>query len=295
MDAQAEGREEAVSFKAVLVILWGRRWLILVCTLVLAAGTAGVSSIIQREYEASIVIAPVSEDSASGRLAGLGSLVSSIGGLGALAGLSVGGNERKAESLAILQSEMLTERFIRENNLLPVLFEDKWDAATQRWRVTDPKKVPTLWKANEFFKKRVRKVYTDNKTGMTTLTITWTDPQLATSWANDLVAMGNDIIRAHTIDESERNVAYLNQQLTKTNLVGVQNSVSGLLETEIKKIMLAQGSREYAFRIIDPAVAPERPSFPNRTVWTLLGTLAGLIGASAFVLTRAPTPRRGAP
>lgn len=295
-DVHVPELEEAVSFKAMLAILWGRRWLILLCTLILAAGTAGVSFLVERQYDAAVEIAPVSEDSRGGGLGGLGSLVSQFGGggLGALASLTGSGNERKAESLAILQSEALTERFIRENNLLPILYEDKWDSATHRWRVTDPKKIPTLWKANEFFKKHVRKVYTDNKTGLSTLTITWNDPQIATRWANDLVAMANDTIRARTIDESERNMAYLNQQLAKTNLVSVQNSVSSLLETEIKKVMLAQGSKEYAFRVIDPAVAPERPSFPNRTVWTLLGTLAGLIGASAFVLSSAGPRQAGA-
>jgi uncharacterized protein involved in exopolysaccharide biosynthesis len=288
-------REEAVSLKAILAILWRRRWFILALTLVVAGGTAGVSLLVERRYDAAVVISPVTDDSAGGHLGGLGGLVSQFGGLAAVAGLSVSGNERKAESLAILQSEQLTERFIRENNLLPVLFADKWDATNHTWRVSDPKKVPTLWKANEFFKKGVRKVYTDTKTGLTTLTITWKDPKVATQWANALVALANDGIRGRTIEEAERNVTYLNQQLAKTNMVAVQNSISTLLESEIKKIMLAQGSKEYAFRVIDPAVEPERPASPNRTVWTLLGCLVGLIGSSAIVLAGAPPSTRGEP
>jgi uncharacterized protein involved in exopolysaccharide biosynthesis len=284
--------EESVSLKTVLKILWGRRWFIMILTSVLTAGTAGVSLLVEKQYEATVIISPVSEDTAGGRLGGLGSLMSQFGGLGAIAGLSGLGGERKQESLAILQSEALTERFIRENNLLPILFADKWDAAGHRWRITDAKKMPTLWKGNEFFKKHVRKVFNDTKTGLSTVTITWNDPKLATQWANDLVAMANDTIRSHTIEEAERNVTYLNQQLAKTNLVAVQNSVSTLLEGEIKKIMLAQGSKEYAFRVIDPAVMPERASFPNRTVWTLLGCLAGLIGSSAIVLSGAGSAKR---
>jgi uncharacterized protein involved in exopolysaccharide biosynthesis len=73
-------------------------------------------------------------------------------------------------------------------------------------------------------------------------------------------------------------------------MVAVQNSVSTLLESEIKKVMLARGSKEYAFRVLDSAVAPERPSFPNRTVWTVLGFFFGGAAAAAFVLASPSRP-----
>jgi uncharacterized protein involved in exopolysaccharide biosynthesis len=38
---------------------------------------------------------------------------------------------------------------------------------------------------------------------------------------------------------------------------------------------------------------PERASFPNRTVWTILGCLTGLIGSSALVLSGVGSPKRG--
>ena len=262
--------------------------------LLVGGGTCVVAFMVPKEYEASVVMAPVADDSSSGRVGGLGALVGSLGGLASVAGFSLNSSERKAESLTILQSEALTERFISENDLLPELFYSKWDADKHRWKPMPPNKVPTLWKGNQFFKREVRKVVTDSKTGLATLTITWRDPKIAAAWANQLVELANTSIRGRTIEESERNISYLNEQLSKSTMVTVQNSLSTLLESEIKKVMLARGSREYAFRVLDTAVPPELAAFPNRTVWTILGTLMGGIAAAVFVLTQpmpAPVPR----
>ncbi len=282
---------EAISLGSTFSRLWERKWLILAAAVIVGGGSCIAAFVIPREYEASIVFAPISDDSSSGRLGGLSSLVGSLGGLASVAGLSLGGGERRAEYLAILQSESLTERFISENNLLPELFYDKWDAANHRWQSMAPDKVPTLWKGNEFFKKSVRKVATDPKSGLTTLTITWRDPRTAAVWANQLVELANNTIRGHTITESERNISYLNEQLNKSTMVAVQNSLSTLLETEIKKVMLARGSDEYAFRVLDTAVPPERASFPNRRVWTVLGALLGGMAVAIFVLAQPLRPQ----
>ncbi|MDB6102008.1 MAG: polysaccharide chain length determinant protein [Gammaproteobacteria bacterium] len=281
---------EAISLGSTFSRLWARKWLIVAAAIIVGGGSCITAFMLPREYEASVVIAPVADDTNSGRGGGLGSLVGQLGGLASVAGLSLNGNERKAESLAILQSESLTERFIKDNNLLPELFYTKWDAAKHTWRPMPPDKTPTLWKANEFFKKSVRKVVTDAKTGLATVTITWRDPHTAATWANELVELANNTIRGRTIEESERNIAYLNDQISKSTMVAVQNSVSTLLESEIKKVMLARGSKEYAFRVLDSAIPPERASFPNRTVWTVLGFFFGGALAAAIVLASPSRP-----
>jgi uncharacterized protein involved in exopolysaccharide biosynthesis len=280
-----EPEDDFPSFGQILTRVWGRRWLVLAAAAVLGGLALIASLVIHKKYDAAVVIAAVSEDSGGGGLGGLSSLVSQIGGIASVAGLSVSRNEHKAESLAILQSEALTERFISENNLLPVLYPKLWDPVRRQWKTTDPEEMPTLWKANQYFK-RIRHVSTDVKTDLTTVTVTWRDPRIAAAWANDLVAMSNDVIRVRTIREAERNITYLNEQLAKSTIVAVQNSISSLLESEIKKVMLAKGSQEYAFKVIDPAVPPERPSFPSPTLWTVLGVFAGVLLASLFILTQ---------
>jgi uncharacterized protein involved in exopolysaccharide biosynthesis len=267
-----------------LNLLRRKKWLI-TCFAVAVTSVAAIAGVLlPKSYKAVIVISPVTTSlGGAGQLGGIGSMLSSFGGgLASLAGLTSGSDVKRAESLAILQSEALTEKYIQQNDLLPVLFYKSWDAQNKRWRDMDPRYVPTLWKGNEFFKKGVRTVLTDPKSGLVTMTIAWTDPHVAAKWANDLVAITNDYLRKKAIEESERNIGFLNEQAAKTDVVAVKQAIYSILQTELNKEMLARGNDEYAFKILDPSVAPERPSTPGLVLWVLMG-LVGSLGFAVFV------------
>lgn len=285
--AQRRHDPEEISLHDLLDSLWQRRLLIACVTVVFALLATAAAWLTPKTYKAAVVVSPVSNTAGGSQLGGLSSLVSQFGGLASLAGISVGADSKKTESVAVLQSEALTAAYIRTNDLLPLLYAKKWDAQAHKWREDSPEEVPTLWQANQFFKKKIRKVATDAKTGLVTLTITWKDPLIAAKWANDLVKVTNDYLRNEAIAESERNIAYLTDQATKTNIVEARQAIYSVLQTELNKMMLARGSEQFAFKIIDPAVAPERPAAPQKLVWVLAGILAGLFSAAAAVLFRA--------
>ena len=234
-------------------------------------------------YTATIVISPVASAPGSGSLGGVGNALSQLGGIASLAGIGGAGDSRKNESLAVLKSEELTEQYIRQNDLLPVLYEHSWDATHKRWTETQPEKIPTLWKANRMFGGAIRTIAVEPKSGLVSLTITWKDPHAAAKWANGLVAMANDYLKNQALAESKRNIAYLNEQAAKTDVVPVRQGIYSILQTEINKEMLARSSDEYAFKILDPAVPPERPSSPRPVLWTL-GALLASVMACVFVL-----------
>jgi uncharacterized protein involved in exopolysaccharide biosynthesis len=170
--------------------------------------------------------------------------------------------------------------------LLPILYASKWDDRLGRWKPTDPQKIPTLWTANLYFKKSIRAVEMD-KTGLVTMTISWTDPVLAAKWANDLVKMTNDYLRQAALEESERNIAYLNEQAERTSVIGAKQAIYTLLETEINKEMIARGSKDYALKVVDRAFPPERASFPQTFLFMLLGCAAGLFLSTIVSFIRA--------
>lgn len=272
-------------------LLWGGRWLIICLTAAVTLVTGTISFLVHKTYEASILLSPVSMNSTSGTLGGLSSLGASLGGLAALAGVSVGGDTKKSESIAVLQSEGLTETYIQQRNLLPVLYHDEWDARAQKWKETDPKKVPTLWKANQYFKKKIRSISIDNKTGLVTLTIAWRDPQLAAMWANDLVRMANSYLRQQALDEADRNIAFLYAEAARSNVVEVRQGIYNVLEQEIKQEMLARGTNEYAFKVLDSAKPPEKAASPQKVVWILMGGFGGGVLSVLIVLARAAWKR----
>lgn len=287
MNAQPTNDDE-ISIKQLLQIFWRDRYLIIVITLAATVGSLAAALLVTKKYEATTILSPVSDDaSSSGRLS---SLISQVGGglssLADTAGLSSGTNTQKAEIAAILVSEELTESYIRENNLLPILYHKDWDASRQQWKDMKPGSVPTLWKANAYFKKKVRFVTTDSKTGLVTLIIAWEDPKVAAAWANGLVKLTNDYMRNKSVAEAERNITYLTGEASKADQVGVKEAIYSILQDEIKKMMLARGSDEFALKVIDPAFAPEKPASPLPIPWTIMGFFGGFFSSLLLVFLR---------
>lgn len=233
-------------------------------------------------YETTTVLSPVSDDMAGGRLSGA---LSQLGGLASLAGLAPPGAAARSEAIATLQSDALTQQFIEANNLLPVLFHDDWDPHLNTWR-SKRSGPPTPWKGAELFRKRVRTVVENTKTGLVNLKITWTDPSVAAEWANKLVLATNQHLRDKALAESERNLSYLNSQLTKANIVQMERVIYALMESEMRKQMLARGTEEYALKVVDQALPPERPSSPRIGLLLATGLLSGVLLSSVLVLAR---------
>lgn len=268
---------EQVSLKEVLQVLWMRKWLATGFTATLLAAALIAAWLLPKKYEASVLVAAVTETPGESEMGGLRSIMSEFSGLSSLAGLSIGADSRRAETIAVLQSRKLTQQYIEDNHLLTVLFAKLWDARHGRWKPTNPEKIPNLWTANEYFKHHVRAVTESKKTGLVTLTITWTDPQLAAEWANGLVKATNDYLRAQASDIADRNVAYLEQQAAKTDEVGVREAIYLVLQSEIDKAMIARGKEQYALKVLDPAVPPAKPSSPKPVMWSLVAVFAGLL------------------
>lgn len=260
--------------------LFSHKFLILAGTSVAGALAAAISWMMPPIYRAEVLLMPVTHRDAST----LPEMSSPLGGLAALAGLSIPSSQ-KEEALATLQSRLLTETFIREKNLLPVLFARMWDPATSSWKVEE-RKVPSVWDGYALFSKKIRRVIENRKTGLVSLTIDWADKHLAAAWAAELVARTNQMLRQRAIEHSTRNIKYIEEQLGTVSIVEMRQALYRLLETEYKNIMLAQGTEEYAFKTIDPAVVPERKHKPHRIAISLLGAALGFFVSiiAAFAL-----------
>ena len=278
--------EGDVSFAELVRIVSNAKVLIFCVTLATTIAATLAAFFVPKVYQATVVVSPVA-DNGSSQLGALSSLATQFSGLASIGGLSLAeGSSKRYEAVAVLQSESLTERYIGKNNLLPILFREKWDAAKGGWRTTAADEVPTLWKGNVYFKKKVRSLTTDSRTGLVTLKITWTDPQLAAQWANDLVRETNSHLQGVAISEAERNIAYLREQMAKSDLVAVREAMSSVLQSEINNEILARGKDQYALKIIDPAVPPEQPEWPLKVPWIATGFFAGLLTSCFLAILR---------
>ena len=283
---QVGSSHDAVGLRAGFSILWGGKWLIATFSLGLAVIVGVASLAVPKSYVGSAVVSPVSGSTAGGALGGLGALASQFGGLASLAGIAVPGDSKKSESLAVLQSEALTEKYIQDNHLLPVLFAKRWDGSRNEWKNSTAGQIPTLWEANEYFKKKIRVVSSDPKSGLATFSITWSDPKVAAKWANDIIRVTNEYLRAKAIQEAEVNIRYLNEQAIKSDVFPIKQGIYSMIQGEINREMIAKGSEEFALKIIDPAVPPDRPVSPRPVSWILFGFFAGLVASMIIVIYR---------
>jgi LPS O-antigen subunit length determinant protein (WzzB/FepE family) len=256
-------------------------WKLLMAVTLVAAVIAGVISLQMRKvYRAQTIIVPV--------LQGNGGLASNLGGqfggLAALAGIDVGANgSRKEEAFATLSSTGFVRDFIVAEKLMPVLFEERWDDKAQQWRAGE--KPPSLEAAVKTFLD-IRFVTEDRRTGIVTVMVEWYSPEVAARWANRMVEMANERLRAESREDAQRSIDYLNQELAKTNVIELRQAIYRLIETQVNNAMLANVQREFAFRVIDPAVPPELRIRPRRSLMVLMGAAAGFAVAVLFVLGR---------
>ena len=65
--------------------------------------------------------------------------------------------------------------------------------------------------------------------------------------------------------------------IIKSSVVELQDVLHRLVEAEMKEVILANINEEYAFRVIDPAVVPEKPFSPRIVLLAVLGVISGAL------------------
>lgn len=251
--------ERPVTFAELLGALRSGWLTILLVTVACTALGVAMAFTAGKRYESRAVLMPVA-DSAGG--AGLGGLLSQFGGIASLAGMSIGGDNLKAEAYAMLLSREFADEFIRDESLLTVLFEKRWDAEAQRWRPSMWRRDPTPADAFDRFNRKIRRVEQDRRTGIVTLTIRWKDPATAARWANELVERVNTRMRERAVQDARHNLEHLQAQYEKTQVLSLRETVARVMENEVRREMMATVRKDYAFRVIDPAI----PAAPHEFV-----------------------------
>lgn len=261
--------------------LWGvlmeKKWLIAGITSAVTVLAVIYALLATPVYRAEALLAPV-EGERRGRMS---ELMSRYGGLAAMAGIDLSPELGKNEALAILQSRRFLGDFIHEENLVPVLFADNWNAEKGSWTVKK-ENIPTESDAVRAFK-GILSVSEDRKTGLVTVGVEWKDSVLVAEWANKLVSRVNQEIREKTIEKSRKSIDYLEKQLQQTNSAENRQMIYSLIQSDIKNLMLADITDEVAFKVIDPAVVPKNRSKPQRKKIVLIGMVLGLAG-SVFIV-----------
>jgi uncharacterized protein involved in exopolysaccharide biosynthesis len=283
MDQLAITQPSVMTLGDTIRVLWRHRWLVLSAIVVCALLAAALAYFSEPRYRAEVVVASAGAAPQSQ----IASLVGRLGGLGGLADTLGGSAPSAAENLALLQSEEFLSAFIAERDLLPKLFPKQWDEAKRQWRLEPGDAPPSLQDGHRRFTAAIMRVKVDKDDALIHLTIEWKDPRVAAEWANELIARANRVIAQRALLDATRSIDYLREELARTSQLELQQSIYRLVETQMNSAMLASVRKDFAFRVVSPAIASDlhRKVSPKPARMIVLGALAGLILASVIALT----------
>lgn len=277
-----------------LFALFFQNWLTLVISGFSFAIIALVWSIkLADVYKAETVLMPVTDDQSA-----LGGISGDLGGLAAVAGLSLGegGDENSKLALEMMESYAFIGEFIEENELIvPIMAAKDWDRASNTL-VIDPKvydqenkvwtrkprsprrQIPTTQETYDEFMKLLE-IEQDPKTNFITVSVEFYSPHLAAEWTRKLVDKINKKIRAMDKEEAASSINYLKQLAQESNVQELRKSFTSLMEDQIKSHMLTEIRKDYVFKVVDPAVAPELKDKPKRSIIIIIaGFVGGIVG-----------------
>jgi len=277
-----------------LIALLLKNWIILsVCGIGFAVAAIAWSLTLPNVYTAETILMPV-----DGEQKDLSGLSGNLGGLAAMAGVSLGdkGGDNAKLAMELIKSRAFIGKFIEDNDILvPLMAAQGWDMSTdtldinpevydlknKKWvrQVVAPfKPQPSLQEAHFAFLK-ILTIEEEPKTKFVTLEVDFYSPHIAAKWARALVDGINQEIRQMDLDESTRSIEYLQKISSEIQVSELRNVFSSLMEEQIKSKMLAAVKKDYVFKIIDPAVAPELKSKPKRGLIAFAaGFFGGIIG-----------------
>lgn len=282
-----------IDLRELFAALWASKVTIL--SIVLISGLASIFAALSlpNKYTSEALLAPRSNSGAGG--GALSQMASQFGGLANLAGVNLGGlgdQSSTAVAIEMLKSREFFGMYLYDEVLIDLMAAEGWDRGTGKVLIDDSlfdantatwvrgvsaefQVKPSVQEAHEAFSGEFLRVEEDTKSGFVTVAVTHYSPSVARNWVTLIVDGVNEAVRARDVEEAERSITFLNQQRLKTNLVSLTEVFADLIEQQTKTVMLANASDEYVFQVIEPPVAPELSSEPNRALICILGTLLG--------------------
>ena len=268
---QGKLEEKEMSFKDIFDAIWINRFLVLNLPILVGFVTIIYTLMQPNVYRAEILLAS-SESSSQSRSVGQSSLA-------ALAGISIPTmtDDKTLIAIETLKSRKFVSDFLIKHEALSALMEPRsWDQEKDILEVGEYK--GSIQMATNKFMKIFTVEKLSSRTPFVLMTIEHISPTQARDWLELMVVDLNQNLSQRDVREARESISYLREQIKNTKVEDIKQLFYRMIESQTSKAMLAEVRPEYAFRVIDPPVAPELKHYPKRAIITLLSMLYSLIG-----------------
>lgn len=286
------GGKDEIDLLELWKVIWKRRILIVVIVGAMVAMTIVASLCMTNIYRAEAVITPVETKSGGGGMAA--ALMQQMGGgLGSLIGLPQ--SSSSTEIKLLLESNVLRKKIIHDYNLLHVLFSKQWDDEKKAWKKKEVSLNPVAWISKlvaalrPVDKKVIKKspgipdeldglrklekmvnINRDIKDNYITISVQFDDPDMAAAMVGYFLAALNNHMSLEAKRVATINKKYLEEQLSQTTDPLIQQKLYNMIAQQIETSMMAAVKENFAFKIIDPPIVPDRKIKPKRAQMVVL-------------------------
>ena len=297
---QGYSHEDEINLLDYWRVLRKRQKLIIRVVVAAVLVTVVISLLMTNIYQAKAVITPITSKE-SGTGAGVGALSALALQFGALPGIMLPGGSSAAEIVNLLKSNILREKVLERNQLLPVLFYKEWDAEKKDWKrgislnplvyvgklvraITggEPQGVrkkdagvPDVWDGLRELDEIV-KVNQNVKENIITITVDYYDPEMAAKMVEYILTALTDHMSSEARRVATINRQYLEEQLGKTADPLIKQKIYNLIAQQLETSMMAEVKENFAFKVIDPPKVPDKKIKPKRIQLALLSLVASI-------------------
>lgn len=192
-------------------------------------------------------------------------------------------NERE-RLITRLGSFEFVKKIIEDEDLLPIIYQDKWDPQKNFWK--DGMDLDIREVVGDF-NRSVLNIDYDARRDLIELSITLSDAELAANIVNNLTEKFNNYIRDLEVTQLNLRSNFLQNRLQEVNNAEMHRSIYRLLEAQlsIESILLAK--QNYPLELLQPAIVPLYKSSPRRKLWAV-GGFVGIVlfGFASILLIR---------
>ena len=266
MQEKEEYRSE-INLLDYINILARHKNLIIITVAITVVATAIISFLSPKIYEAKAVIMPVAQ---SQEPSGMSAVALQFG-------ITTNQTSNTSELFSLLQSNILMERVIIKNNLVPVFFGEE---------AKGKKENELIWDGIRYLKNSIYKVRDNKRDGIIELSVEFKDPEMSASILTGILAELTDYMSSEAKRVADTNKNYLESLIDKNSDPLIKQKIYALIARQIEVSMMAEVKENFAFKILDPPKIPDRKMRPHISMNIMLSFIISLVGGIclAFIM-----------
>lgn len=232
LEQSRKAEPDEIDLMALFQVVWKQRWLVVIVTSVFLVGGVIAALVWPKTYEATATVFPISSSSGS-------SALSEYSGLASLAGISLpsaaGASSPGKTVNALLASRILVERLVDDYLLLEKIPVDGQDDQTKRRSLVS------------FLRKNL-KTKEDAKTGVISVTVSLSDPELAMTVTNQALKVLDELLVQKSFTANQKKQEQLERQIQEQG-VKLSSYQQQMAEFQRQTALLAPSTQ--AGKIVD--------------------------------------------